>query len=301
MTSILQLSYVISTRNRLPFLKRTLQFLLENIKNNEEIVVVDGNSTDGTKEYLAGLYADGKIHKFVSEPDKNQAHGWNKAILLAEGEIIKKIIDDDLFCFAAIQKCKDYMLVNKSVDICISNTLTTSLLSYQHIERESRQNYYLPWRSGKVKSFTFGDVSMLIRKSSVPYIGLYDTSFIMIDYEFALRISYLQANIAYYTGFNAMSLYNPDSVSGNVVRDKLKIEGIRANTMYEYLGDQASISLLSKVKIFIGKTLQQLGIWRPSRLANSKNTISYDDLDEIYEFCYNQLNLANTDQQFDFL
>jgi glycosyltransferase involved in cell wall biosynthesis len=299
MTSILQLSYVISTRNRLPFLKITLQFLLENIKDNEEIVVVDGDSTDGTKEYLAELYANGKIHKFISEPDKNQSHGWNKAILLAEGEIIKKIIDDDLFCFSAIQKCKDYLLANKSVDICISNTLTTSLLDYEHIERESRQNHYLIWKSGKVKSFTFGDVSMLIRKSSIPYIGLYDTSFVMMDYEFSLRISYLQANIAYYTGFNAMSLFNPDSVSGKVVRNTLKIEGIRANAMYEYLG--ANISLYSKLKIFVGKTLQQLGIWRTSRQVINQKSINNYNLPEIYKLCYEQLNTANANQEFNFL
>jgi glycosyltransferase involved in cell wall biosynthesis len=301
MNNPLELSYIVATRNRLPFLKVTLQFLLANVKSNEEIVVVDGDSTDGTKEYLSELYAEGKIQKFVSEPDRNQSHGWNKAILLAEGEIIKKIIDDDLFCFAAIQKCKEYMLANKSVDVCISNTLTTSLLNYQKIDRESRQNYYLPWKTGKVKSFTFGDISMLLRKSSIPYIGLYDTSFVMMDYEFSLRISYLQANIAYYTGFNAMSIFNPNSVSSNAVSRNLKGEGTRANAMYEYPGDHASISPYSKLKIFVGKTLYQLGIWHPKNHKENEQHSNPVSLLEIYKFCYEQLNNVNADQEFNFL
>ncbi|MFN6067657.1 MAG: glycosyltransferase, partial [Pseudanabaena sp.] len=150
------LSYIVSTRNRIQFLQIILPLLFANIQPDEEIIVVDSNSTDGTQDYLNELHSKGKIHKFISEPDKNQAHGWNKAILMAEGEIIKKIIDDDLFCFSAIQKCKNYMLTNKSIDVCISNTLTTNLNKYQTIEYESRRQYYLQWKLGKVKSFTFG-------------------------------------------------------------------------------------------------------------------------------------------------
>jgi glycosyltransferase involved in cell wall biosynthesis len=88
--SAYNLSYVIATRNRLPFLKITLGRLISNLQPSEEIVVVDGNSTDGAKEYLQQLFADGRIHQFISEPDHNQAHGWNKAMLMARGTIIKK-------------------------------------------------------------------------------------------------------------------------------------------------------------------------------------------------------------------
>ncbi|WP_295676193.1 glycosyltransferase, partial [uncultured Mucilaginibacter sp.] len=91
------ISYIIATRNRLPLLKITLQKLIGELQPNEEIVVVDANSNDGAKEYLQKLFDEGKIHQFVSEPDRNQAHGWNKAILMAKGTLIKKIIDDDVF------------------------------------------------------------------------------------------------------------------------------------------------------------------------------------------------------------
>ena len=53
-----QLSYIIATRNRLPFLKITIEKIIDNIQPDEEIVVVDGNSTDGAKEYLNKLFLD---------------------------------------------------------------------------------------------------------------------------------------------------------------------------------------------------------------------------------------------------
>src|ERR1700712_1352900 len=102
------LSYVIATYNRLSFLKITLEKLISVLQPDEEIVVVDGNSTDGAKEYLQQLFSEGKIHQYVSEPDRNQAHGWNKAMLIAKGILIKKIIDDDVHDYEAIGRCRDF-------------------------------------------------------------------------------------------------------------------------------------------------------------------------------------------------
>jgi glycosyltransferase involved in cell wall biosynthesis len=207
------LSYIIATHNRLPFLKITLETLIAELQPGEEIVVVDGNSSDGTKAYLQKLFDEGKIHQFISELDKNQAHAWNKAMLMANGTIIKKIIDDDVFCYKAIRECKTFMLQNPAVDVVISNDLASSLNNHKAIQKSSRLPQFEKWKNGMVPSFTFGDVHMLVRKSSLALIGLYNASFIMMDWEYSLRISYLKANIAYYTGFNALSVAHLQTVS----------------------------------------------------------------------------------------
>src|SRR6201996_2610394 len=168
----IELSYIIATYNRLPFLKVTLGKLLDELHPGEEIVVVDGNSTDGSKEYLQQLFDSGKIHQFISEPDKNQAHAWNKAMLMANGTIIKKIIDDDVFCYEAIRKCKGYMLHNPAVDVIISNDLSSPLNNYKSIEQHSRLPQFEKWKQGITPSFTFRDAHLLIRKSALAYIGL---------------------------------------------------------------------------------------------------------------------------------
>ena len=59
---IFNLTYIVSTRNRLPFLKITLEKLISELRQDEEIVVVDGNSNDGSKEYLQTLKVNTKTY-----------------------------------------------------------------------------------------------------------------------------------------------------------------------------------------------------------------------------------------------
>ncbi|WP_316824796.1 glycosyltransferase [Pedobacter miscanthi] len=251
----IHLSFIIVTRNRLDFLKITLTRLIQNLKTGEEIVVVDGNSNDGSKEYLLDLFNAGKIHQFISEPDQNQAHGWNKAMLMAKGKIIKKIIDDDVFDYSTIRRCAEYMLVNPTVNIIISNELNASLSNHNQISKSTRLIQFMAWKEQKTESFTFSDVHILIRKSVLPYIGLYNTSFVMMDWEYALRISFLKTKIVYFTGYNALSVGHEESISANKNAKLVYQQGERARLIYNYAGDDREITLWSKLKIKIGKIL----------------------------------------------
>lgn len=49
------ISTTVVTYNRLDYTKKCLESLMKNTKGSHEIIVVDNNSTDGTKEYLATL------------------------------------------------------------------------------------------------------------------------------------------------------------------------------------------------------------------------------------------------------
>jgi len=286
-----KLSYIISTYNRLTFLQITLAKLLENVDQFDEIVIVDGNSNDGTKEYLQKLFDDGRIHQYVSEPDRNQAHGWNKGMLLAKGLIIKKIIDDDVFDYNSIRKCKDYMLSNPDVDLVISNDLSTSIFNPKGINKNSRLNQFNNWVNGKSKSFTFGDVHMLIRKSSLSFLGLYNTSYMMMDWEYALRISYLKANITYFTGYNALSVAHPNTITSTQTRKIVENQSKKALIFYDYEGDQAEIHYWSKIKIFIGKILF---VRKFNKNSNQQDTIY--DIEQIYKLLYESiLNINSTE------
>jgi len=290
-----QLSYIIATYNRISFLQVTLQKLLDNLQPLEEVVIVDAGSTDGTKEYLQILYEKGEIHQFISEPDRNQAHGWNKAMLLARGEIIKKIIDDDVFCYGAIRKCKNYMLFNPQVDIVISNDLNSSITAPDIIEKANRLSQFTQWTEKKIESFTFGDVHLLIRRSSISFTGLYNTSFIMMDWEYSLRLSHLQTRIVYYTGYNALSVYHGKSISATRDLDKIRLQGKKGEIFYNYSGDQSDISLWSKIKIHIGKFISR------KRKPVVDEDITQDNLISIYTLFYTYIDSLNEDDNFTFL
>jgi len=177
-------------------------------------------------------------------------------MLLARGILIKKIIDDDVFCYSAIRDCKNYMLEHQKVDACISNSLTISFGNTDKVSEHTRFNFFKDWKEGTTKSFTFSDVYLMLRKNSLAYIGLYDTKFRMLDWEYSLRISYLKANIVYYTGYMAMGVDTPGNVTSETAKDTLIREGNIGKLLYEYAGDGSDISTWSKIKIAIGKFLQ---------------------------------------------
>jgi glycosyltransferase involved in cell wall biosynthesis len=291
----INLSYIITTRNRLPFLKITLTHLISELQADEEIVVVDSNSTDGSKEFLQQLFDEGKINQFISEPDKNQAHGWNKAMLLAKGILIKKIIDDDVFCYEAIRNCKEYMLQNPDIDMVISNDLSSMLNNHHTINKNSRLSQFEAWSKALTPSFTFGDVHLLIRRNSLAYIGLYNPAYIMMDWEFSLRASYLKAKISYYTGYNALNVGHSQTITSLVDQKKISSQGKRGALFYEYAGDDCDISYWSKLKIFIGKAIH-----------NQKNTVTANncidvDLDLIYKDYYLAIKTFNSGNEFKFI
>jgi glycosyltransferase involved in cell wall biosynthesis len=294
------LSYIIATRNRLPFLKITLEKLINELQPDEEIVVVDGNSSDGAKEYLEQLAEQGKIHQFISEPDRNQAHGWNKALLMAKGIVIKKIIDDDVYAYSSIRKCLHFMLNNPEVDICISHGLTANFVSPQNVNFVSRLKYYEDWKAGKATCFTFNDVYMLIRKSSLSFLGLFDTQFAMMDWEYSLRCSYLKANIAYYTGYNSMSVGTPGNITSSTNSAQLKREGQIGKKKYGYKGDRSDISFYSELKIAIGKTINYKSE-RSQTDSNYPDTLQLKDLDVIYAHLYKTLEDYNEGDNFTFI
>jgi len=294
------ISYIIVTRNRLPFLKIMIEKLLIDLQPDEEIVVVDGDSKDGAKEYLQQLHSEGKIHQFVSEPDRNQAHGWNKGFLMARGTIIKKLIDDDVHDIHAIRKCRDFMLAHPEIDICISNTLETYLGNPAKAGIESRLPYYQQWKAGQVKTFTFGDVTTLIRRSSLSFIGLYDTQFKMIDWEYSLRCSYLNARIAYYTGYNALSVTTPGNVSSTATKELMKHEAAMGKAKYGYPGDGSDISAFSRIKIGIGKTYYKLS-GKKGELNNIIALPEETKMQEYYSDYYKQLGEKNKVGEWEFI
>jgi glycosyltransferase involved in cell wall biosynthesis len=298
-TTAYSLSFIISTKNRLPFLKILLAHLLPQLKPDEEVVVVDGNSSDGSAEFLEGLFTSGKIHQFISEPDQNQAHGWNKALLMAKGTIIKKLIDDDVPDIRAIRKCRDLMLANADIDICLSNHLESSLANPDAIGTTGRLSYYLQWKNNTVNTFTFSDVSILQRRSSLSFLGLYDTQFKMLDWEYSLRITYFKAKIAYYTGYNSLAVTTPGNVSSTTTKKQLQKEENIGKLKYGYSGDGADISFYSRIKIWIGSTIYHLK--NPRKTYPVLNLPPENALEKIYSSYYKRLEDQNNAGDWEFI
>jgi glycosyltransferase involved in cell wall biosynthesis len=80
------LSVITIVYNNVKDIERTMLSVLTQTHRHVEYIVVDGASTDGTKEVIQ-KYASG-ITKFISEPDRGIYDAMNKGLALATGDYV---------------------------------------------------------------------------------------------------------------------------------------------------------------------------------------------------------------------
>ena len=136
-----RVSYILITKNRAKFLKKALKRMKKLKKNNDELIVIDGLSSDSTQEII-NHYKD-IIDKYISEPDINPTHALNKGILLASGTYIKNITDDDIYYAKAMEKAIKIMEANPNIDTleCGGVLYLTAIKKIRVIYREPGINF----------------------------------------------------------------------------------------------------------------------------------------------------------------
>ena len=193
----IKLSYILTTYNKLPYLKMVVDLLLQNVQEDEEIVIADGGSTDGTLEFLNELHNLGKIDQFISEKDRGEAHGYNKALLMAKGALIKTITDDDVFDYGAIRSCREFMEKNPAIDLMtgMAAVVYAGTISPINPNPEFFEEFQ-KWKNDQSDRFYSNGLALLLRRSSLPLLGLFNNDYTYIDAEYTLRSS-KWANVAF--------------------------------------------------------------------------------------------------------
>jgi glycosyltransferase involved in cell wall biosynthesis len=247
----IKLTYVISTFNRLPYLKRTMNILIENKKNNEEIIVADGGSIDGTKDFLALLFKNKQIDYFISEPDVGESHALNKLFLMAQGDLIRIITDDDISYYPGIEACKNFMLTHSEIDILGTDGGFKNQDPTKPVRPLLYENDYIKWQKNNTP-FSFCCLGIMLRKSSLPILGLFNPNFKRCDAEFSFRITSGKINIAWSTTPSFVNISNPQSTS-LVHMKKIKNETNRLNKFY--LNKNPDLFIIEKLKVLKNKLL----------------------------------------------
>lgn len=81
--------------NREATIEKAIKSVLNQSHKDIEYIIIDGNSTDGTKEIIES-YRD-RISTYISEPDKGMYDAINKGLKLATGDAIGFMHSDDEF------------------------------------------------------------------------------------------------------------------------------------------------------------------------------------------------------------
>jgi len=191
--------------NAVATIEDTILSVINQTYSNIEYIIVDGGSTDGTLKVI-NMYLE-RITRFISEPDKGIADGFNKGIAMATGDWIGMINADDWYALDAVE----IMMNNGSAidDVRCGNIM---LIGKNGFEREKKS---------KVGWLNFGMYIMhptcFIRKEVYQKTGKYDISLkIAMDFDMFLRIKYNGFEIAYID--KTIAFMRMDGVSNDTVK-----------------------------------------------------------------------------------
>jgi len=162
-------------RNALALLRPTVASVLEQRTPTVEYWIVDGASTDGTREYLASL--DPNSVRWVSEPDRGIADAMNKGARLATGRWVAHLHAGDRYLPGALHAV--LASAGSPADI-----LCGSLLK----QEERGEELYRPQPSRLRLDMTIHHPATFTRREVFEEIGGFDEQYPnAMDYDFFLR------------------------------------------------------------------------------------------------------------------
>ena len=183
----MKISIITIAYNNLEGLKSAVDCIASQGYHNIEHLVIDGESNDGTKEYLTSL--DMNHVKWISEKDEGIYDALNKGLSMVTGDIVGILHSDDYFV-------KDDVLEKVALHFSgHDNDVLYSDLAYVRKSRNNKEKVLRYWKSGDFsqgklkKGWMPPHPTLFMKKAVYDNIGSFDTSFrISSDYDFILRL-----------------------------------------------------------------------------------------------------------------
>ncbi len=175
----LEISIIIPTYNRCESLKTTLDSVLAQETNNNfdyEVIVVDNNSTDKTKELLDSYKRSHKERfRYIFEPEQGVSCARNRGIKEAKGEILAFTDDDCVVTNNWLSEIRNEFNNNALLTLLAGRTLRLNRESEKFSLRTPKQRAefkfpYSPWEIGHGNN-------LAVKKGKLKKIGKFDNSF----------------------------------------------------------------------------------------------------------------------------
>ncbi len=170
--------------NQAAFLERTIRSVLDQGYPNLEYIIVDGGSTDGSREIIE-RYAD-RLAFWVSEKDRGQAHAINKGLQRATGDWVAWQNSDDIYYPGAFDALARAALRHPAADLIIGNVLLID--AQDRVLRDMR--YVTPsYRALLAEGMVLTNQAAFWRRSAHDRVGWVDESLhCAFDYDWFLRL-----------------------------------------------------------------------------------------------------------------
>lgn len=180
----MKISIITAVYNNHETLADALDSALSQVGADFELVVIDGGSTDGTREVLQ-RYA-GRIAVLVSEPDRGIYDALNKGIQRANGDIVGFLHSDDLFADSQVLARISDAFTDSRIDAVYGDLL--------YVRKHSPDRVVRYWRAGAFSRLRLKwgwmppHPTFYVRREVYSHLGTFDTTYrIAADYDCMLR------------------------------------------------------------------------------------------------------------------
>lgn len=181
----MRLSVITVSYNAIATLGETLQSVASQTWRDFEHIVIDGASTDGTRELLEG-HRD-RLSVLVSEPDGGLYEAMNKGMALAKGDYVGFLNSDDVFADDQALAHIAEALAPGDVDACYGDLVYVDDADPSRVVRWWRSQPYVP---GLVaKGWMPAHPTFYVRRDILQAEGGFDTRYrLQSDYDLMLRL-----------------------------------------------------------------------------------------------------------------
>lgn len=183
--SDLKVTIITSIFNNKEFIEEAINSVNEQTYNNIEHIIIDGNSTDGSKDIIKKNM--NKKIRFLCENDSGIYDALNKGINMSSGDIIGVLHSDDVF--------KDPNVIMKVVNEFKKYDYDLLYGDLNYISKSKNKRIIRKWKANNfsIDKIKFGwmppHTSTFIMKKLFNKVGLYDKQYqISADYDLLTRI-----------------------------------------------------------------------------------------------------------------
>jgi glycosyltransferase involved in cell wall biosynthesis len=220
----MKISIITPTYNSGKTLARTIESVIAQNYSELEYIVIDGLSSDNTKDIVSGY--QNKINiKFISEKDNGIYDAMNKGVRLATGEIIGILNSDDFYDNGGVLNNVNKAFEDEKIDAVYGD------IKYFDNDINKTTRY---WKAGEYKESKLNSgwiiphPALFLRKSVYDKCGLFNTDFkIAGDYEFILRILKVYKINTKYIPEVFVRMYNGGASGKNLEQRKIGWQEIK--------------------------------------------------------------------------
>ncbi|HTB35107.1 MAG TPA: glycosyltransferase [bacterium] len=256
-----RVSFVVITRNRVGVIHKAIESWKSLKGPQDELIVVDGDSTDGTYEALRDAQP-GLIDLLIHEKDRSEGHAINKGFMAAKGRYLLSLGDDDFYFRDAFEQAYAALDAHPEIDLLMTGGESIDQVG----DSGNTRPFFYQWYPDDAKlneTYEFVGMNgsgMVLRRSSLAVVGLFDPRHLHADTSLLTQATVRGACMRY---------LRVKGYSHRVGRHSGSLTNVRKTYIYEAFGFKglSRWRYLQRPGEALAWLLRRLGLRKPAPLA----------------------------------